>query len=390
MGKVGTFICVVSALAAVTAGACLWFKIDRKATQVLCPEYPLYKGYDDLPEKIRGVELTPFTVKGKDGQQVQVCLARATKEVTPRQQSLPENLRAKGEGGWSQAIDYVLVGADWDHGIRSALPLAEQLTAAGITCVLWEPRGRASARPFCTYGIEESKDVPLIIDELEKRSGRKDLMVLGVGKRYGADLLLHAAEIDPRLRAVAAVDTRASMSTRLKRDGLSVLSRELVGWRIRSLTGLEPFDIAAVQSVSHLPEYVPVLLAYTHEDDVESMPEDTIALYSQLHPQQRFLVALRRPDDPADASTREMKVTQKGGTHDVQQHAQAVLAQDVDEIVVQILLWMQQQLPNLGEFRPVSAPISGSTVRNSEREVLPNNALARQRSCTNFSPCPRS
>lgn len=343
MGKVLTCICVALVPAAVAVGAYVWMKVDRDAMHVLKPEYPLYKGYADVPEKTPGLELTAFSVKGEDGQEVQACLARKSGEATPRQQAFSERLK---ESGWNEKAgfaDYVLVCADWDHGIRSALTLTEQLTAAGITCVLWEPRGKASARPYCTYGLEESKDVPLIIDALEKRSGRKDIQVIGIGKRYGADLLLHAAKRDERLHAVAAIDTRGSMNTRLKRMGLSMLSRELVSWRIKSLTGLEPFNIAAVESLFHLPDHVSILLAYTRENDIDSLPEDTIALYAQLDPLQRCMMVIRRPNEPADATTRELNITQKGGRHDIQHHAQAILVQDADDLLVQILMWMREK-----------------------------------------------
>ncbi len=346
---------LVLLLAALTAGVFLWVKVNRRTEQLLQPVNPVYRGYSDLPDKTQGVQLTPFSLTGKDGHRIQACLVRASagENTTPRQQVLLERLHNHVPDRL-QNIDFVLICSDWDHGIRSSLPLAEQLAAVGITCVLWEPRGSSSSRPYCTHGVRESEDVPLIINALEEQAGRKDLMILGVGQRFGSELMLHAAASDPRLRAVAAIDTRAPMSNRIKRSGTSLLLGELIGWRMKALTNLEPFDIAAVQSLFHLPRHVPVLLAYSREDDPNSLPEDSIALYTQLHPEQRSLITLRTDRDAPDATTRDVVYTQKGGTHDVQQHAEAVLLQDVDDIPVQILLWMNDKLPALQEL-PVDA-----------------------------------
>lgn len=348
-----TRILLVLLLVALTAGVFLWVKVNRKTEQLLQPVNPVYQGYSDLPDKTQGVQLDPFSLTGRDGHRIQACLVRASsgKDITPRQQTLLERLQNHIPDRLRQ-IDFVLICVDWDHGIRSALPLAEQFAAAGITCVLWEPRGSMSSRPYCTHGVLESQDVPLIINALEEQAGRKDLMILGVGQRFGAELMLHAAVSDPRLRAVAAIDTRASLSNRIKRSGTSLLIRELVGWRMKALTGLEPFDIAAVQSIFRLPRQVPILLAFSSEDDPDSLPEDSIALYTQLHPEQRCLITLRTQKDAADAVTRDVVYTQKGGTREVQQHAEALLLRDADDIPVQILRWMNEKLPTLQELPP--------------------------------------
>ena len=357
MGRMRTWLCLALFFAVIAGGVCLWLKVERCSAQLLQPVNPIYNGYADLPDKTQGVQLTPFSVTGKDGRRVQACIVRADdkKNITPRQRALLERLDGDLPGQLKN-VDFVLVCADWDHGIRSALPLAEQLAAAGVACVLWEPRGSVSARPYCTHGLLESQDVSAIIDALEEQAGHGGLMILGVGKQFGAELLLHAAASDAHLRAVAAIDTRASMSNRMKRSGTSMLIRELTGWRMKFLTGLEPFDIAAVQSIFRLPRQVPILLIFSGESDLNSLPEDSISLYTQLHPEQRSLATLRRPDDPADATTRNVSFTQKGGTREVQQQAEATLLQDADDIPAHILRWMHEKLPALLDLPPAASP----------------------------------
>ena len=357
MGRVRTYLYLALCMTIVGSVVYLWLKVERCSAQLLQPVNPLYSGYADLPDKTQGVLLTPFSVTGKDGHRVQACIVRADgkENTTPRQQALLERLQSDLPQQLSK-LDYVLVCADWDHGIRSALPLAEQLAAAGIACVLWEPRGSASARPYCTHGLQESEDVPAIIDALEEQAGHSGIMILGVGEKYGAELLLHAAVRDPRLRAVAAIDTRASMSNRLKRSGASMLIRELTGWRMKLLTGLEPFDIAAVQSIFRLQRQVPILFIFSGEEDRDSLLEDSIALYTQLHPEQRSLATPRGPEDPADAVTRNVTFVQKGGTREVQQQVEITLLPDADDIPAHILRWMQAKLPALLDLPPAELP----------------------------------
>ncbi len=357
MGRVRTWLFFALALVGIVGAVWLWLRVKRCSTQLLCPTNPIYSGYSDLPDKTQGVQLLPFSVVGNDGCRVQACIVQTSKkdDITPRQQALLERLHGQLPNQL-QSVDYVLVCTDWDHGIRSALPLAEQLAAAGLSCVLWEPRGSASARPYCTHGLRECEDVPAIIDALEQREGHGGLMIIGVGKQFGAELMLHAAARDPRLRAVAAIDTRASMSNRLKRSGVPMLIRELTGWRMKLLTGLEPFDIAAVQSLLRLPRQVPVLLIFSGDNNPQSFPEDSIALYTQLHPEQRSLATPRRADDPPAATTRRVIYTHKGGTHDMQEQAEATLLQDDDDIPAHILRWIHEKLPALLDLPPVDAP----------------------------------
>lgn len=349
---------LVVALLVVAAGGCaLWLRVDAHVREAMQPINPLYVGYADIPEKTLGVQLEPFEIKGWDGQTVQACIVRRATddaELTPRQLALLDKLAGvplKNLGD----IDYALVSVAWDHGIRSALPLAEELVAAGITCVLWEPRGKDSAREWCTHGLYESRDVPLLIDELERRSGKRNMLLVGVGRGFGAGLALQAAAAEPRLGAVVAEQPTASLSKTLKRARVSTPMRELVGMRMSQLTGLEPFDIAAVKSAAAIRREMPVLVVYDPAGD--STVEDALAIYTQLRLDDRRLITTRRADDAPDAATHTFIYAPDGGTREVQQRVEAELVPDADTIPVEVLRWLDEHVRTLQE-QPAPAAIS--------------------------------
>jgi len=95
------------------------------------------------------------------------------------------------------------------HGIRGN-PLwihnwASRLTARGYRAVLVATRGHGrSTGDFQTFGVQEARDVSHIIDDLQQRNLAGDTVgVMGIS--YGAATAIHAAAIDERIVAVAAV-----------------------------------------------------------------------------------------------------------------------------------------------------------------------------------------
>lgn len=330
-------------LLAAGGGAWLWWHVNSEAKRLLLPGNPLFSGYNDLPDRAQGVELQSFEITGWDGAKVQACIVRKANDqegLTPRQHTLLEKLEGLSLKDLEE-IDYALISVDWDHGIRSALPLAEAMAAAGVTCVLWEPRGSNSARSFCTHGLHESADVPLLIDNLEKATGRKDLLIVGVGRGFGAELMLQAAACEPRLHAVVAIDAAASLNKILKRANVSAPMRELIGWRMNQLTGLEPFDIAAVKSASLIQRDTPVLIAHSGANvPAAGSLDDSVAIYTQLQSDQRKLITPRNEQDEPDATTRTIVYATVGGTREIVQEVEVSLVKDADDILVEILKWL--------------------------------------------------
>lgn len=101
------------------------------------------------------------------------------------------------------------------HGIWNSsiwmLPTARMLAEAGFRAVLVDLRGHGnSTGDWLTYGIQESRDISQVIDELDRR--RLVQGPLGVyGISYGATTSIHLAGIDRRIHAVVAVAPFSSM-----------------------------------------------------------------------------------------------------------------------------------------------------------------------------------
>lgn len=326
-------------------GVFAWFRVDEMVQPVLQPTNASYRGYSLLPKKAAGLKLEPFTFKGWDDGEVQAVLATREGEESSRQLSILGNLAATPAERLG-AIDYVLVCVDWDHGIRSALPLAESLTAAGLTCVLWEPRGANNRRDYCTHGLKENKDVPLLIDALAARSGKKEPVIAAVGQGYGAGLLLQAAAHEPRIRGLVSIDAYASLRRSVQRTMadslLAPLTVMLMDLRINHTVGMECFDVAPVESAAEIDRHVPVLVLNLAQDSPVSDLSDAVIIYSQLRSSDRDIRTLRNETDPADAEYRR-ETYRKGSDAKAKTVAVDVrLCRDEDAALADVVHWLNQ------------------------------------------------
>ena len=273
------FLLSITLVGVVWGGVSCWFYVNDLAQPVLKPINQSYVGYTKVPRKSPGLHMEPFTFKGWDGGEVQAVIAVKDGEESSRQLSVIGDLMNQPVERLRQ-IDYVLVCVDWDHGIRSALPVAESLTAAGLTCVLWEPRGMDDRRPYCTHGLKECRDVPLLLDAVAARSGKKDPVFAAVGQGFGAGLLLQAAATEPRIRGLVSIDAYASLRQSVERTMPEGLLRPVVLWlmdqRISRTAGMESFDVAPVERAADMNRNVPVLVVNLAQDSPVSNFKDAL------------------------------------------------------------------------------------------------------------------
>lgn len=295
--------------ALVVWGVYLWNYIADMTEPVLQPINKSYSGYSTIPQKTLGIKLQQFTFTGWDGGEMLAVIAEKDGEESSRQLSIVGDL-AVNKADRLGVIDYALICVDWDHGIRSAIPLAETLTAAGITCVLWEPRGRDNRRRYCTHGLRESADVPLLINELIKRSGKDSPVIVGVGQGYGAGLMLQAAATDPRIQGLISIDSYASLRESLTRTMPDSLLTHATLWlmdlRLNSSVGFECFDVAPVESAAKLDRNLPVLIVNLVQDNPICTLEDAVTIFRQLPCDCRELWTLRSRTDAPHALTRSI------------------------------------------------------------------------------------
>lgn len=321
----------------------LWHYVSDLTAPVLSPINKSYAAYSIVPEKPKGLKLTPFSFKGWDGGDVQAVLAVKEGDESTRQFSVMGDL-AVHKAERLGRIDYALVSVDWDHGIRSALPMAESLTAAGIRCILWEPRGTGNRRAYCTHGLKESADVPLLLDAANNLLGLKDPVVIGVGQGFGAGMLLQAAAIEPRLRGLVSIDAYASLRESISRTlpdtPLSLLTLWLMDMRINSSVGFECFDVAPVERAAGIDRNVPVLIINLVQDNPIVTLKDATTIYRQLPSDTRELWTLRGPQDAPDATVRLLSWTVGKEGKQQRVRVEARLLKDEDEVVTSMVHWL--------------------------------------------------
>lgn len=346
-------------LVAVAGAVRLWRYVDELTEPVLTPMNQSYAGYTTIPQKAPGLRLEPFSFRGWDGGEVPAVLAVKEGEESSRQLSVMGDLTVRKAERLNQ-IDYVLLCVDWDHGIRSALPLAESLTAAGLTCVLWEPRGSNDRRPYCTHGLKESTDVPLLLNALVERSGKENPVIVGVGQGFGAGLLLQAAVREPRLRGLVAIDAYASLRESLDRTMPSSLPSFLTLWlmdlKISSAVGFECFDVAPVESAARIDRNVPVLVVNLVQDNPVSTLKDALTIYRQLPSDCRDVWTLRSPEDSPEAETREFSFSVGADEKRRKVVVPVGLIKDEDSAPAAIVHWLNDRFVEAIETPHVVVP----------------------------------
>ena len=332
-------------LMAALGAACvwLWCLVDNRVQPLLRPMNPAYAGYDSVPASIPGMGMRPFTFTGWDGEPVQAVEVWKEGEESSRQLTVMGDL-ANHPVERLHEIDYVLVCVDWDHGILSAVPLAEALTAAGLHCVLWNPRGVNDRREYCTHGLREAADVPALIDALVAHSSKERPEVVAVGQGFGANMLLRAAAHERRIHGLVSIDAFASLRQSLGRliegDLARIVLGQLMDMRINSVIDMESFEVAPVQSASEINRNVPVLAVNLVQDNPVSTIDDAIAIYRRLKSDQRAIWAIRTGEDEADDDERKIEVLEGPSGKEVPVIETVRLFNDEEDAVVGIIHWL--------------------------------------------------
>ncbi len=367
MSRLARFLVFAALAGAVAGGAWLWNYVDDMTEPVLSPINPSYAGSSSVPRKAAGLQLEHFSFKGWDGGEVPAVIvtksprnAEGEDDSTSRQLAVTAELAARSADRLD-SIDYVLLSVDWDHGIRSALPLAESLTAAGLRCVLWEPRGADDRRPYCTHGLRECRDVPALIDALTQRDGGEKPVVVGVGQGYGAALLLQAAAREPRLRGIVSIDAFASLRGSLERTmPTSSLVTPLTVWlmdrKISSEVGFECFDVAPAESAANIDRNVPALVINLAQDNPVATLDDAVTIYRQLPSDNREIWTLRTAEDAPQATEREFTVHSGTAEKRRTETIRVSLVGDEDAAVADMLHWLNDCVVDAVETPQVLAP----------------------------------
>lgn len=351
-----------------------WWYAGYLSEPVLHPRNPAYEGQDPLPQNTPGMKLTPFVFEGWDGTTIQACIAeKAEAAPVERASSVAEDAAQTAEGASTEAIDYVLIAVDWDHGIRSSLSLAETLTSAHLKCVLWDPRGINNARPFCSHGLRECGDVTNLITELTRREQGRELLIAAVGKGFGASMLMQATARDPRIRSLVTVDLyktlKEAVRTMLSEEvppWLSSAAFWLMEWKINSVAEYECFDIAPIETAPSVDRSAAVLLIDSGTEPSIAGIDDALNIYSQLKTTERAIWELRPSGDALNIGTRTVELV-TGKNKKGSKHTENITVNrfgSADTMYAEMILWLAKHttLPNPESALPLQAsPASAPT-----------------------------
>lgn len=324
----------------IVAGMYAWERIGAMAEYVLKPMNEKYEGLSIIPEHPQGMTFTDISFTGKDGARVTAVLAERddSSDLTPVKKN--EDIQP------AQQIDYVLLCVDWDYGIRSSMELAEYLTAAGIRCVLWEPRAESNTRPYCTHGLKESEDVPLLIDALAAKCGKERPIIVAIGQRFGAGVLLKAAADDDRIRGIIAIDAFVSLHEALRRNMedtlVNKIKLELIDFYITETVGFDCFNVAPAEFATNISRETPALAISMHDHPIHSL-KDTLTIFRQLPSDTKEVWAIRSKDDPANATECLEKCLIGQGENERVYEFTLQLKDDKEAIYTGIVHWLQNQ-----------------------------------------------
>ena len=156
---------------------------------------PVGAAESSVPASGESMIMEPVEAVSADGTAISGYLVRPrlSGALTPRQNRVRDALKLRGNmPHLDEKPELVVICTSWDNGVQGSLPLAEGLTGAGYSCLVWNPRGRDNARPYCTYGLKEYADVTALLDTVGEKTGGLP-PVAAVGQGFGAAVLLKAA-----------------------------------------------------------------------------------------------------------------------------------------------------------------------------------------------------
>ena len=249
---------------------------------------PVGAAESSVPASGESMIMEPVEAVSADGTAISGYLVRPrlSGALTPRQNRVRDALKLRGNmPHLDEKPELVVICTSWDNGVQGSLPLAEGLTGAGYSCLVWNPRGRDNARPYCTYGLKEYADVTALLDTVGEKTGGLP-PVAAVGQGFGAAVLLKAASEDPRIRCMVSMDCFPSLKTVAMREMEQEWGKPLcypafwlmdagVAWRADFST----FDVAPVDYALKL-DY-PAMVVCTNQYFFSTL-EDSLSIYDSL------------------------------------------------------------------------------------------------------------
>lgn len=337
-------------------GSALWYA-NTHATPVVQPV-----GVEDKEwsPDVYGMTLTSFSFKGSDGVELPACIATSSPEgqLTARQSRVLDHGKQLGfETDGSAKKMLVVLSTTWDRGIDHSLSMAEALVPYGITCVLWDARGKDNEREYCQYGLLEAGDVSRLLDAVEARIGKREL-VAAVGQGFGAAVLLRATVGEPRIRNLVSIDAFPILRHALLKDlgeemsdWRKQLEVRLINWGMERKAGYTSADVVCVDDADKLT--VPAMVLSTGQHFYAGFDE-ALTIYKVLKDGDKELYDLANESDAQDARERNYKeriVDKRGRTKEFDWNVK--LYRNEEQLQAHIANWL---LTRTHLLMPVALP----------------------------------
>jgi pimeloyl-ACP methyl ester carboxylesterase len=171
---------------------------------------------------------------------------------------------------------FILTGIETDKDTLPYLQWREMLSRAGYQTVLLDQRGQGrSTGRWITYGAVESHDMVQVLDRL-RADGLAPGEVGVIGISYGASVAIEWAAIDPRVKAIVALEPFCSLTDVAVDAAPFILGK----WKwffsdddIRSavtragrMAGFNPADASPIDAIKKTS--VPILLIHSRSDEL--------------------------------------------------------------------------------------------------------------------------
>ncbi len=359
------FIQFLFLLVLIFIGALVWFAWYA-STPLLAP---LSAPADEVAPDFLSAE--PVLAVSADGVTVEGYLIRPTVEgaFSAAQNRVRDSLKMREKLPHLEAkSQLVVICTSWDEGVQGSLPLAEGLAGAGYTCLVWNPRGKDSAREFCTYGLKEYADLTALLDVLDKKMNGLP-PVAAVGQGFGAAVLLKAAAFDPRVRCMICLDCFPSLKTVAMREmeqdwgkAFSFPAFWLLDAGVEWRAGFSTFEVAPVDHALNL-DY-PVMVVCTDQYFFSTM-DDNLSIFDSVKNEKKQFFASLADGEPFGTKERVFTKTvegKKGEKFEKTYHIN-VYAGD-DELKAGIAEWIYENthmpMPKVLPGDSSSAPATGT------------------------------
>lgn len=277
----GLLISILLAIVVVGTGLYIGYKeTDTLLIPERTPPTERERALSEKPEEA-GLTLEPFIATTHEGTPIRACLVRPCSEekrgTAIHQRRMKKLLEERGKlplilRGDSRGT--VILTHDFGGSMEDMFPMAEILTSAGFSCILYDGRAHGERdEKIVTYGINEIHDIKALITAAQAHFPDLGLLSL-YGEGVGGAISLEASDFLPEVRSVAANNAYTTLKDLIwdnlehKHDGNKVEMYAyftLIDLTTLLRTGSKSFNMAPISAATRIK--IPTLIICTEKNN---------------------------------------------------------------------------------------------------------------------------